>query len=99
MFGRVHQHHAVLVEQALVAFHHDYKIALVLEGNPGAAVGQYISVTRSRGIERRAHALPDRFVPGPLVLIDVDAGILVPESEFGDVSAGSIAARDERRLL
>ena len=39
-------HHAVLVEQALVAFHQHRQLAAVLEAEPGAAVGQHIGAAR-----------------------------------------------------
>jgi hypothetical protein len=41
--------------------------------NPGGAVAQHVSIGGANGVERGAHALADRFVPWPLVLIDVDA--------------------------
>src|SRR5882757_5884163 len=50
IFFRVHQHDAILIEQPLVAFDHDLEIAAVLEGYPGAAVGQYIAVHTTRRI-------------------------------------------------
>src|SRR5450759_1758204 len=95
MLGRVHQHHAILVEHALVAFDQDRKVALVLEMDPGAAVGQHVTVAGAGGIERRAHALADRFVPGAQilrrqVLLDVDAGRL-PERQLGDRSGTHVA--------
>ena len=42
--------------------------------------------------------MADRFVPGSLVLLDINASEL-PQIEFGEVRAGTIAARDERRTL
>ena len=98
VLGRVHQHHAVLVEQALVALDRDLEIAAVLEREPGAAVGQHIGVRGRRRVERGAHALADLAVPRALVLGDVDAGSL-PEVELGGVGAGLVAARDEGRAL
>ncbi len=98
MLGRVHQDHAILVEQTLVAFDGDGEFAAVLERDPGGAVRQNIGVAGRRSVERRAHALTDRLVPGALVLIDVDAGNL-PEREFGAVGAGLVAARDKRRAF
>ena len=44
IFRRIHQHHAILVEQALVAFDHDGEIAAVLESEPSAAIRQHVSV-------------------------------------------------------
>src|SRR3954447_5879846 len=76
---RVDQDDAVLIEQPLVTFHHDVQIAAVLERYPGAAVRQHIGVHRRRGVERRAHALPDLPIPGAFLPIDLDAG-LVPEA-------------------
>ena len=86
VLGWIDQHDAVLVEQALVAFHRDDEIAFVLERNPGAAIRQHIGIAGAGGIQCGAHALADRFVPGSLVLLDVDTGRL-PEVEFGDVGA------------
>ena len=91
MLVGIHQHHAVLVEQALVAFHRDDELAAVLEGDPGAAIGEDVAVHRRRSIERRPHALPRVLVPGALVLGDVDAGEL-PQVEFGDMRAAAVAA-------
>src|SRR5689334_18342390 len=51
MLGRVHQDHAILVEQALVAFDLDDEIALVLEGNPRPAVGQSVGAHAGGRIE------------------------------------------------
>src|SRR5262249_54013620 len=51
-----------------------------------------------RSVERCAHALPDRLVPGMPIHLDVDIGRL-PEVELGDVRAGAITARDKRRAL
>src|SRR5581483_10546673 len=79
---RVHQHHAVLVEQALVALHDDLEIAAVLERDPRAAIRQDVGPERRRGVERRAHALPRVLVPGALVPGDVDVRVL-PQRELG----------------
>ena len=43
-FAGIHQHHAVLVEQALVALDEDHEVAAVLEREPGAAVGERVGV-------------------------------------------------------
>src|SRR5262250_2612667 len=40
MFFRIDEHHAVLVEQALVALDHDLEIATVLEREPCSPVGE-----------------------------------------------------------
>src|SRR6476659_3137478 len=40
----VYQHHAILIEKALVAFDEDGEIAVVLEGKPSPAVGKDISI-------------------------------------------------------
>ena len=45
---RVDDHHAVLVEQALVAFDQDRQVAAVLERQPGAAVGQHVGIDATR---------------------------------------------------
>jgi hypothetical protein len=99
MLGRVNQHDAVLVEKPLVALHKDLQVALVLERQPCAAVGQHIGIARGGCIEGCAHALANRFVPGTFVLLDVDSGILVPERKLGDVRARAVAARNKGRLL
>src|SRR6185312_6796332 len=80
--------------QSLVALHRDRKVALVLERQPGAAVRQHVGLRSRGGVERRAHALADRLVPGALVVLDVDAGRL-PQLELGDVRARAVATRDE----
>src|SRR5262249_56699899 len=94
MFRRVHQDHAVLVEQALVALDRDVELATVLERDPGSAVGQHIGVRRRGSVERGAHALADLLVPRAFLLGDVDAGGL-PELKLGGVRAGPVATRDE----
>src|SRR5262249_55791778 len=63
MLIRVYQHDAVLVEHALVTFDQDLQIVLVLEMNPGAAVGQDVSIDGAGRVERGAHALADRLIP------------------------------------
>ena len=52
MLGRVDQDDAILVEQPLVALDHDLVVALVLEADPGGAVGQRIGAHAHRGIQR-----------------------------------------------
>src|SRR4051812_38558115 len=44
MSGRIDDDHAVLVEQAAVAFDQHRQLAAVLETEPGAAVGQHVGV-------------------------------------------------------
>src|SRR5262245_29790046 len=68
--------------------------SLVLERNPRAAVRHHIGSGGCCYVERGTHALPDRFVPRPSLLLDVDAGGL-PEVEFGDMGARTVAARDK----
>src|SRR5262249_9088665 len=98
MPGRVYQYHPVLVEQRSVALHRDDEVGLVLERVPRAAVGQHISPAGCRDVERGTHALSDRFVPRPGLLLDVDAGGM-PEIDFGNMRTGPVAARDEGRTL
>src|ERR1051325_9467752 len=97
LFG-IHQDDAVLVEQPVVALDHDVELAAVPEREPGAAISEHIGVARARGVERRAHALTDRLVPGAVILLDLDAGRL-PQCELGRMGARTVAARDESRLL
>ena len=97
MLGRIDEHHAVLVVEALVAFDEDREIAAVLEREPRAAVGEHVRVHRRRRVERRPHALAGVAIPRALRLLDVDAGHL-PQVELGHVRAALVAARDERRL-
>ena len=66
----------ILVEHAFVTFDQDLQIALVPEMNPGATIGQRVSIAGAGGVERGTHALADRLVPGAFVLFDVDAGVL-----------------------
>src|SRR6516165_2679842 len=95
----IYQHHAILVEKSLVALDRDREVAAVLEREPSATIRQHIGVgCCRRGVERRAHALPDRLVPGMPIRLDVDIGRL-PEVELGDVRAGAVTARDKRRAL
>src|SRR5262252_978242 len=94
MLGRINQDDTVLVEQQFVALHRDDEVGLVLERNPGAAVRQNIGSAGCCYVERGTHALPDRFVPRPSLLFDVDAGVL-PEFDFRNMRTGVVAARDE----
>src|SRR6516164_1871515 len=86
MLGRVNQDDTVLVEQQFVALHREDEVGLVLERNPRAAVRHHVGSAGCCCVERGTHALPDRFVPRPSLLLDVDAGRL-PEVEFGDMGA------------
>ena len=97
MLVRVDQHRAVLVEEALVALDQDHEIAAVLEGQPGAAIGENVSAHRRRGVERRPHALSGVAIPWPLGFVDVDARRF-PQVELGHVGAAAVAARDKRGL-
>src|SRR5260221_10214273 len=94
----IYQHHAILIEKSLVALDRDREVAAVLERQPSATIRQHVGVGYHRSIERRAHALPDRLVPGIPIHLDVDIGRL-SEVELGDVRAGAITARDKRRTL
>src|SRR5262249_43746486 len=94
MLGRVNQDDTVLVEQQFVSLHRDDEVGLVLERNPRAAVRHNIGSAGCCYVERGTHALPNRFVPGPSLLLDVDADAL-PEIDFRNVRAGVVAARDE----
>ena len=94
MLGRVDQHHAVLVEQLLVALDHDAELPAVLEGEPGAAVAQHIAVDRGGDVQRRAHAAAAFAVAGRLRCGGVDAGLL-PQAQLGGVRAAAVTARDE----
>src|SRR5262249_43648491 len=73
MLGRVNQDDTVLVEQQFVPLHRDDEVGLVLERNPRAAVRHNIGSAACCYVERGTHALPDRFVPRPSFLLDVDA--------------------------
>ena len=99
MLGRVHQHDAVLVEQPLVAFDHDGEIALVLEREPGAAVGQHIGVRGRAVLSAAPMPWPISLVPGALVASAMSMPAAFQSVELGDMRAGVVAARDERRRL
>jgi len=43
--------------------------------------------------------LSDRFVPRAFILLDIDADVLVPNPEFGEMGARAIAPRNEDRRL
>src|SRR5258705_11702297 len=70
VLGGVHQYHAILVEQPLVALNDDIKFPAVLTRYPGAAIGKHISVGRGGVVERGHHALTDRRVPKAWALRD-----------------------------
>src|SRR5262249_49325365 len=94
MLGRINQDDTVLVEQQFVALYRYDEVGLVLERNPSAAVRHHIGSAGCCYVERGTHALPDRFVPRPTLLLDVDADIL-PEIDFRNMRTGVVAARDE----
>ena len=97
MLGGVHQHHTVLVEEALVALDDDAEVAAILEREPRTSIGEDVRVHRRGGVERRAHAGSRLAVPRPLLRGDIDARFL-PKSHFRGVGAALVAARDERGL-
>src|SRR5262245_13878772 len=66
MFLRIDEDDPVLVEEPLVALHHDRMISLVFKGDPGATIGQYVSVHGVRGVKRRPHSLADLAIPSRL---------------------------------
>lgn len=43
-FRRVHQHDAVLIKEALVAFDSDDKVTAILKREPSATIGQHVGV-------------------------------------------------------
>src|SRR6516165_7742286 len=91
MLGRVYQYGVILVEQQFIAFHCDDEVRLVLEREPRAAVRQHIGPGGCCHVERGTHALSDRFVPRPFLLLDVDAGGM-PEIDFRNMRTGPVAA-------
>src|SRR5712691_4523434 len=93
---RIDEHHAVLVEEALVVFDQDREIAAIPECEPGPAIGEDVRVHRRRSVERRTHALSRVAIPGALDFVDVDSGGL-PQRELGHVRSAAIAARYEWR--
>src|SRR5262245_49246160 len=90
MLGRVNQHDTVLVEKQLIALHCDDEVAPVLERKPRAAVRHHIGSAVCCYVERRTHALPDRFVPRPSFFL-VFIPDFFPEFDFGIWRAGVLA--------
>ena len=90
--GGADHHHAVLVEQALVAFHQHGEVTAVLEVEPGAAVGQHIGAAGAADVQRRAHAAA-AFLVAAALLVGQASGL--PEAQLGGVGAALVAARDE----
>src|SRR5262249_17948491 len=70
MFCRIDEHYTVLVEQPRVSLDVHLQIRFVVEVNPGCSVGQQVGAPRGGYVERSAHALPDRLVPSPTILLD-----------------------------
>src|SRR4029453_9564578 len=95
----VHQSNAVLVEHAFVALDHDLQIALVLERDPSAAIGEYVAVGGARHMERSLHPPLNRFVPRAVEFLHFDASVLVPEHQFKKVGSRVIPTRYESRCL
>src|SRR5262245_24097995 len=97
MLRRVDEHDSVLVEELLVALDEDREIAAVLEGEPGAAVGEDVGVQRRGGIERRAHPGARFLVPRPFLGVDVHAGRF-PIAQLRRVRAALVGAGHEWSL-
>ena len=94
----IDEHHAVLVEQALVALAPgSSRSPRFLNDEPRAAIGQHVGVHRRRGVERRTHAGTGVAIPRPLFRVEIDARVL-PVAQLGRVRAALVAARRERRL-
>src|SRR5258706_13749817 len=94
MLLRVDQHDPVLVEESLVALHHDRKVGAVPERQPRAAIGEDVGVHARSGVEGWPHTLAGIAIPGALIFSDIDARSL-PDFELGEVSAALVAARNE----
>src|SRR5262245_24373389 len=92
MLLRVHQHHAILVEESLVALDEDRKIALVLEREPRTPIREDVGVHRPRAIKRRSHPLAGVAIPRALGLVEVNPRHL-PQLKLGHVRAALVAAR------
>src|SRR5258706_6802987 len=96
MLLRVDQHDPVLVEESLVALHHDRKVGAVRDRPPRAAIGEDVGVHARSGVEGWTHTLAGIAIPGALIFSDIDARSL-PDFELGAVGAALVAARDEGR--
>src|SRR5262245_56642536 len=97
MFGRGHRYTGLLVDHAFVVFNENWQVTPVLEVYPRRAVGQDIAIAGDRHLERSIHTLVNRCVPGAAVVLDIDPEVLVPDHEFLDMGARTIAPRYERR--
>jgi hypothetical protein len=60
---RIDQYDAVLIEKLRVTLDQDLEIILVDEAQPGAAVGERISMFTDGGVKRRAHARASFQIP------------------------------------
>src|SRR5439155_19475820 len=94
---RIHEHHAVLIEQSAITLDKKREIATIDKRQPRSAVDQNVRVHRRRDVERRTHAGPRVAIPRTFRFIEVDARIL-PVPQFRRVGAAAIAARDGRRF-
>ena len=92
MFGGVNHHHAVLVEQAGVAFDQHSQVRTVLERQPGTAIRQHIGARTRCNIERRAHAATTSLVLGEPRAVYTGG---FPVTQFGGVGAALVATRDK----
>ena len=92
ILGRVHDDHAIGVEEAGVALHQHHQIGTVLERQPGATIGQDIGVQRRCHVQRRPHATSTSLVAGGFVGGQVDAGDF-PITQLGLIGAALVAAR------
>ena len=92
VFGGVHGHHAVLVEELGVAFHQDSQATAIFEGKPSAPVCQRIRVGARGHVQRRPHATTA--LPVARALAVSHAG-QCPITQFCRVRAAFITTRDE----
>src|SRR5690625_4997555 len=85
---RIHQDHAILVEEAVVSFDQDLQVAAVLEADPGAAISERVRGHLSRGVQGWTH-------PGAGFTIPASGRLdfrRLPDSHLRLVGAGIVTA-------
>jgi hypothetical protein len=94
MRRRIELDHVVPVDELRIALHDNRQRRLVLEAEPGAAVGQRVGGHRGRSVERLPHAAADVAIPAAGAALRIDPGGF-PQPQFERVGTAAVAARNE----
>ena len=73
MFGRIHQHDTVPIEQTPIAFDQHAQFASIFECKPRSTIRQHMGIRFGSDIERCTHSLADFAIPAAFDRAEVDA--------------------------